>query len=832
MKKIMILACLIAICFCNRLQSQNSTLILNDQEYFEKPGLNIMVFQDIYPEGHQGGLGIIQNGVRIATNGDIRLEPTPGQWAPIPKMQNRIIDKANNEIRVTLTFPDSARNRKGFNPINYPSLYFNYTVKVHAENNLVIVTVDLDRQLPKEWYGKVGFNFELFPTVLFGKSWMIGNNSGIFPRQPNGPVQLDEKGEVQPIPYGQGKKLVIAAESDEQRMTIESFTGDLQLMDGRSKHNNGWFVVRSLVPEGAVKEAIKWVITPNAIPGWQYKPVVQVSQIGYHPKQQKVAVIETDKYDKNVSEAVLYKVADNGEHQKVLTTKPTLWDGKFLRYQYYRFDFSQVQDEGMYFITYGGYKTNTFRIAANIYQRHVWQPVLEYFLPIQMCHMRVNEKYRVWHGLCHMDDALMAPVDTNHFDGYFQGPSTLTKYKSLEHVPGLNVGGWHDAGDDDLRVESQAGEAYILSLAYEAFKVNDDNTTIDENSHHVELNQPDGKNDILQQIKHGALSVVGGYKNLGRLYRGIICPTLSQYVLMGDVSNQTDNFIHNPILKGNERNATESSVLDDRLVFTEQNPSREFSTSANLAAVARTLKGFDDPLAGDCLNISEELWKITRDENKWSEIEKIHAAIELFITTAKPVYKDYIISKEKVIEENINSLGWIIGKALPALNNKKFEAGIKLAVTDYAKTIVSEEKETPYGVPYRPHIWGAGWDIQSFGVRQYFLHNSFPEIVPKEYMLNALNFVLGCHPGDNTSSFASGVGSRSMTTAYGYNRADYGYIPGGVVSGTALIRPDFPELKDFPYLWQQGEYVLGGGSSNYMFLVLSADKELNTVSGN
>jgi endoglucanase len=94
-------------------------------------------------------------------------------------------------------------------------------------------------------------------------------------------------------------------------------------------------------------------------------------------------------------------------------------------------------------------------------------------------------------------------------------------------------------------------------------------------------------------------------------------------------------------------------------------------------------------------------------------------------------------------------------------------------------------------------------------------------------LLNALNFMLGVHPGENTASFASGVGAKSATVAYGFNRADWTYIPGGVVSGTALIRPDFPELKVFPYLWQQVEYVLGGGSSNYMFLVLAADQVLN-----
>ena len=42
-----------------------------------------------------------------------------------------------------------------------------------------------------------------------------------------------------------------------------------------------------------------------------------------------------------------------------------------------------------------------------------------------------------------------------------------------------------------------------------------------------------------------------------------------------------------------------------------------------------------------------------------------------------------------------------------------------------------------------------------------------------------------------------------------------------MISGTALIRPDFPELLEYPFLWQQTEYVLGGGSSNFMFLVLA-----------
>ena len=59
---------------------------INDLEYLEMRGANVMLAHDFYPESHQGGVGIIQNGFRIATNGDLRLEPAPGQWQPVPKV--------------------------------------------------------------------------------------------------------------------------------------------------------------------------------------------------------------------------------------------------------------------------------------------------------------------------------------------------------------------------------------------------------------------------------------------------------------------------------------------------------------------------------------------------------------------------------------------------------------------------------------------------------------------------------------------------------------------------------------------------------------------------
>jgi hypothetical protein len=441
--------------------------------------------------------------------------------------------------------------------------------------------------------------------------------------------------------------------------------------------------------------------------------------------------------------------------------------------------------------------------------------------------MRITDAYKVWHNTCHLDDALMAPTDTNLFDGYRQGPSTLTRYKPGDRVPGLDWGGWHDAGDDDLRVESQAGTVQLLSLAWEEFRPDMDATTIDQAARNVVIHVPDGKTDMLQQIEHGVLTILGGYENMGRVYRGIISPTIPQYTLVGDVSSQTNNLPYNRSMKYNGTYETRQGIKDDRMVFTEENAGHEFSAIQGLAAAARALRDYDTGLADRCLNAATGLWHMKRDVSARELSEQIIAASELLITTGNKEYSDFLVQLSDSIPKRISSVGWVVVRVLSLIDDGTFKSKVEQSLAGLAEEIENQGKETPFGVPYRPHIWGAGWNIQEFGVHQYYLSKFFPKLFSLDYMYNALNFVLGCHPGENTASFASGVGSRSMTIAYGYNRADWSYIPGGVVSGTALIRPDFPELKDFPFLWQQAEYVIGGGEMNYMFLVLAAEEVLS-----
>ena len=819
--------------------------------YFRNGGVNVMAFDDTYPEGHQGGVGILMHGRRVATCGDVRFEPTPGQWQPVPQQLDRALDADAGTIVTVLRYPNPNNSLRGFNPMLYPDVELQYRVTVRAEGASVVVDVDLDRPVPEAFAGKLCFNLELFPGALFGKPWIMDGQFGLFPRQPNGPVKVQacnyaHSGHQRPDPasgpfadrerlaghgrgyspivaddwiaepYARGRVLTLCPDDDATRLKLECLTpgADIALYDGRMNHNNGWFVASSAIPAGRAEGALRWRITPNAIPGWRSPTVVQVSQVGYHPDQAKRAVVELDPEAALPAEAALYTVTPDGE--ALAERLPVSEWGRFLRYRYCHADFSHVRREGLYRLRCGGAESALFKISRDVYDRGVWQPVLEYFLPVQMCHMRVQEKYRVWHGLCHRDDARMAPLNLNHFDGYVQGDSTLCRFKPGDAVPGLNVGGWHDAGDYDLRVESQSGEVYILALAREAFGVDYDATTVDQRRRIVEIHQPDGRNDILEQIEHGMLSVVGGWNALGRLYRGIICNSLRQYVLLGDAAAMTEG------VPGDG---------DDRWVFTEDNPERELTAAAHLAAGARTLRGFNDALAEQGLRAAEAVYARAALPEGCDQVRgaKLHAAAELFLATGAENYRTCLMEEADFFAAHIEDMGWIAARVLDALADGGFARKVRSALPALKARYDALCAETPYGLPYRPGIWGAGWGIQAMAFRYYFLHRAFPELFDRAPLENALNFVLGCHPGGNTASYASGVGAKSATVAYGINRADWSFIPGGVISGTALIRPDFPELLEYPFLWQQTEYVMGGGSSHFMFLALAVQSLLKAA---
>ena len=464
--------------------SRNSHLALNDSNYFETRGLNFFVFSNLYDatfdDSKISAVEIIHHGIRTATNGDVRMNPTPGQWDKLPKFVERMPDKEHNRIDVIL---------------EYPEYNFEYKLTGEAREGGFYLSVNVDKPLPEALHGIAGLNMEFMPPVFFGHSYIIDGKHGLFPTSP-ADFMTTINGEVEPTPMATGKLIDIAPDEPLKHITIRTTDdNNLSFFDGRNKQQNGNFVVRTLLPAGKTGKIAEWFITAETQSDWVRKPVVSYSQVGYHPTQKKVAVVELDKNDKPLSTVSLYKVCSDGSLSKALSGTPKTW-GMYTRYNYLQFDFSSVTEPGIYMLEYGDQRTAPFPIATDVFQK-AWFPTLDVFFPVQMDHMFVREAYRVWHGAAHLDDALQAPVNRIHWDGWRQGPTTGNKYKPLEHIPGLNVGGWFDAGDFDIQTGSQHAVVQAFALLWESFGVNRDETTINQKTRYTEIHVPDGKPDVL-----------------------------------------------------------------------------------------------------------------------------------------------------------------------------------------------------------------------------------------------------------------------------------------------------------------------------------------------
>jgi hypothetical protein len=796
--------------------------VLTDKGYFEAPGLNILVFSNwydgLFSDSKISGVELIHHDVRTATNGDVRLHTTPEQWDPIPEFVERKVSEKNGVIEAVLRYPD-------YN--------FDYSIKAQQVTDGIRITVNLENPLPKSLTGRAGFNLEFLPTAYFEKSFIMDEHTGIFPLYPGGLKEIN--GKVQPLPLATGKELVLAPDDPLRRINIKSFTTELKLYDGRNKAQNGWFVVRSLIPAGKTGAVIDWHVTANSQPGWVVRPpMIAHSQVGYHPQQEKIAVIELDQKDKQKSKARLLRVTRDGDWVETLKATPKNW-GSYARYHYATFDFTGVRDNGIYIIEYGDVKTAPFRIAQDVYTA-AWHPTLDVFFPVQMDHVLVNEAYRVWHGASHLDDALQAPVNHEHFDLYAQGPTTDTPYKPGEHIPGLNIGGWFDAGDFDIRTQSQYSTVANLVNVWESFALTRDTTTVDYDRQYVDLHVADGKPDLLQQIEHGTLGLLAQHRALGRAIPGIIVPDISQYTHLGDAITMTDNLIYDPAMRELESNGIKSGKFDDRWAFTSYSSALNYGSIAALAAASRALKTYNDELASESLATAIKGWakeqaqepKVFKYGNTTGgdlETEMFKAATELLITTRE---QQYALAVSKLLPKIETQFGFNAIQAVKAMPymDAGYAAKVKSMVQAYKQSMHEMVSENPFGVPITTGGWAGNGFVIGFAMTNYYLHKTFPELIDRESVFRGLNYIYGNHPGSNVS-FVSNVGTRSKKVAYGMNRADFSFISGGIVPGVLRIKPDFPENKeDWPFFWGQNEYVITLGAS-YIYLVNAVQELLN-----
>lgn len=191
------------------------------------------------------------------------------------------------------------------------------------------------------------------------------------------------------------------------------------------------------------------------------------------------------------------------------------------------------------------------------------------------------------------------------------------------------------------------------------------------------------------------------------------------------------------------------------------------------------------------------------------------AAVELTIATkgGEP-YKSRLkeLFPQMITPEQMDLRGWMAVRALPYLDTAEKDQ-LREAVKSYMAGLDRELAATPFGVPPSLRTWGGSGAVTEMAIRMYFLHRAFPDLVSSDYTLRAVNYILGTHPVSSTS-YVAGVGTVSQTKTYSFNRGDNAYIPGAVIPGYIIIKPDFPEsLDDFGFLWFEHEAVVAGSAS-------------------
>jgi hypothetical protein len=816
-------------------QASAQELKLNDLEYFETQGVNVLVYSNLFTGGFNdektAGIELIHHGVRTAQGGAVRLSNTPEQWDLVPAIPTRTVIRESNAIEAVLRYEDYG---------------FDSRVVVTAKGKGVEIAVYLDKPVPAELEGAAGFNLEFLPSQYWGKTYLADGCLNRFPRyvvgnsvtwpnrekikQYKGYVTADDRGTgrfVDPLPLETARTFLLAPEDPERRVKITSEDADIMLFDGRVLAQNGWFVVRSLLPAGKTGKVLSWMVEPHAIDGWIREPNIGFSQVGYLPLQPKVSVIELDKKDTPQANASIYKTGADGQAAEVFSGPIQPW-GDYYKYHYVKFDFSTVNTPGIYYIQYGDQKTNNFIIDETVYDQ-ITDATSDIWIPIHMNHMFVREGYRVWHGEPFKEGYRQAPPNTDHFDLHGQGPTTDTEYEGLELIRGLNTGGFFDAGDFDIETGSNIGVVQNFVQTWEYFKPRRDQTFVSQEQRYVDLHRPDGTPDILQFIEHGAKNLVAQAEIIGHMAQTLSNSVLYNYHHLGDAASITDGLPYNPNLGPYEvaTDGLSSGVKDDMWAFTSRNPGLDLRAATMFAAVSRALKGYNDDLAERALVQSKRLLKevteLLASQPEDSRGRRFGASdvgtnLQLYISTGEQQYADKFL--ELLWPALDRNLSYVILTALHGIPHmeESYKEKLRPYVEQYKEYIEELEKDNPYGVPIGLGNWAGSGAIVNFGTTICFAHKHFPDIIDTSHAFKTTNWLYGCHPYHNYSLVATLGAARPKEVFYGNNRADFSFIPGNVAPGILFRQPDhFENYDDWPFLWGQNEGTIGGNTSYLIF---------------
>jgi endoglucanase len=492
--------------------------------------------------------------------------------------------------------------------------------------------------------------------------------------------------------------------------------------------------------------------------GFSQKPenkgIIRVNQLGYYPKAVKKALI----IESNASEFEI-KTSTGKVVFKSKLSDFKYWDksGENIKVA----DFSKFTKPGSYTLhVKDGFEPAKIEIKANIY-KEAFKGVLKNFY-FQRSGLEIEEKYAgKWaRKIGHPDNVCII-------------------HESAERGTGIieSRGGWYDAGDCNKYVVNAGVTVGTMLNFYEMYPgfVQDNFTNIPESGNQI--------SDLLDEIK---------------------------YELDWVLSMQTPDGASNMKITSRSFTSFINPVDDTTARFVVgKSTAPTLNLCGMTAQAARIFKNSDPKFADKCLTSAEKAWKwavenpniifknpkeiftgyytdnIFREEFWW-------AASELYLTTNKHEYLDYLMKNEPYLEmvtgESWRNFIGNLGSFSMILNDSKAPKELKLKLQNkllyLADSLLSKTESNPYLIYLDQFLWGSNSDIENSAIIFAFAF----KISGNKKFLNATVDAMDYIFGRNATgySFVTGYGTKTPKNIHHRPSSADGIdepVPGFVVGG-------------------------------------------------
>ncbi|MEN9500997.1 MAG: hypothetical protein RI964_282 [Pseudomonadota bacterium] len=527
---------------------------------------------------------------------------------------------------------------------------------------------------------------------------------------------------------------------------------------------------------------------------------IAVNQAGYLPHEPKRAIVVYP----HSQDPVELVIANTNMVLKKLTpmTLQKTKEGVTLQW----LDFSSVQIAGQYFLRQGDSQSPTFTIGEDVYDTAVWLLQRSYYL--QRCGVVLQDTItHLEHAACHTTQA------------YYARSDAVNKAEDMHDV----TGGWHDAGDFGKYMATATVTVNRLMSLYlmQPARYQDGDLYIPESSN--------GKPDLLDEVAYELEWMLKMQRMDGAVYRKVSGTqwvserkpeedTAQQYIF-GTSSPETAKF-------------TSSMALAAR-VFREVSPAdaSRYRTAAENAwawlekhpVMEVDWQKSDDNGSGKYLSSETD----TETSLEFDDDDRLAAAIELYLTTNKTTYRDFI--QKNVTDIPYNLFEWKDASSLSLWHLLTFDHSdallslrsvVKTRLLDRARQALAQVQQCPLHMANHRFLWGSNKMLAEEGIT--LLHAWYYTKDPDYFAaaLDQVDFLLGRNPF--ALSFVTSIGEQAVKTpVHLFGTAIQRTIPGLLVGGPNIIGQDniVPQNQgvmsyvDNPRAYSVNEYAIDYNAS-------------------